>query len=390
VSGPGPGVAPELRRDAPLLLAVESIGTRTAAAVRRVLIRFGGHAFFGGRRPPDGGLGHGPVAPDAEAPTPDPEEPASESSFFFLSGTPTVFARLFTTVEEPRHGLWQALSHALTAYDAALARATPTWIMGILNVTPDSFSDGGQYLDPGAAEARALAMVEEGAQILDIGGESTRPGAVTVPVDEELRRVLPVVQRLAGKTAAAISVDTRKAAVARACLEAGAAIVNDVSGLTFDPELGRVVARAQATLVLMHMRGSPGTMQQVPYYEDVVADTMRFLRRQVRAAMEAGISPDQLWIDPGFGFGKTVAHNLEILRRLREYTSIGAPILVGTSRKSTLGHVLGGVPESERLEGTAATVAVAIAHGAAIVRVHDVKEIARVVRMTDAIFGRQA
>jgi dihydropteroate synthase len=389
VSGPGPGVSPEARRDCPLLLAAESIGTRTAAAVRRVVIQFGGHAFFGGRQSADGSPQSRPVAPDPEDRRPDPEAPASGSPLFFLSGTPDVFAHLFTTVEEPRCGLWQALSHALTAYDAALARTTPTRIMGILNVTPDSFSDGGQYLDPGAAEARARAMVEEGAQILDIGGESTRPGAATVPVEEELRRVLPVVQRLVGKTAAAISVDTRKAAVARTCLDAGAAIVNDVSGLTFDPELGRVVAQAQATLVLMHMGGRPETMQHAPHYEDVVADTLRFLRRQIRAAMEAGISADHLWIDPGFGFGKTVAHNLEILRRLREYTSIGAPIVVGTSRKSTLGHVLGGVPEGERLEGTAATVAVAIAHGARTVRVHDVKEIARVVRMTDAILGRQ-
>jgi len=306
----------------------------------------------------------------------------------FLSGPPAAFAHLFITLEEPRRGLWQALSHALTAYDAALARTAPTRLMGVVNVTPDSFSDGGQYLDPGAAEARALAMVEEGAQILDIGGESTRPGAASVPADEELRRVLPVVQRLAGKSAAAISIDTRKAAVARACLDAGATIINDVSGLTFDPELPQVVARAGATLVLMHMQGTPRTMQTAPYYAEVVADTMRFLRRQIRAAMEAGIREDRLWIDPGFGFGKTVAHNLEILRRLREYTSIGAPVLIGTSRKSTLGRVLGNLPESERLEGTAATVAIAIAHGAAIIRVHDVKEMARVARMTDAIFGR--
>jgi dihydropteroate synthase len=150
-----------------------------------------------------------------------------------------------------------------------------------------------------------------------------------------------------------------------------------------------VAARARATLVLMHMRGTPGTMQADPHYEDVVADSMRYLRRQMSVAREAGISPDRLWIDPGFGFGKTVAHNLEILRRLREYTSIGAPLLIGTSRKSTLGQVLDGLPESERLEGTAATVAVAIAHGAGIIRAHDVKEIGRVVRMTDAIFGRQ-
>jgi dihydropteroate synthase len=261
--------------------------------------------------------------------------------------------------------------------------------MGILNVTRDSFSDGGEYLDPGAAEARALAMVEEGADILDIGGESTRPGAAAVPAEEELRRVLPVVERLAGRVQAEISVDTTKAAVARACLEAGAAILNDVSGLTFEPELAQVAARHGATLVLMHIRGTPSTMQQDPQYEDVVAETMRFLRRQRQVALEAGVAPERVWIDPGFGFGKTAEHNLEILRRLREYTSIGASILIGTSRKSTIGRVLGDLPPDQRLEGTAATVAVAIASGARIIRVHDVREMARVARMTDAVVGRQ-
>jgi dihydropteroate synthase len=281
--------------------------------------------------------------------------------------------------------LWQALSHALLGYQAALEDSTPTQVMGILNVTPDSFSDGGQFLDPGAAEDRAHQMIEEGAQILDIGGESTRPGAETVSAEEELRRVLPVVQRLAGRVRAQISVDTTKAEVARACLEAGATIINDVSGLTFEPELAQVVAMRGATLILMHMQGDPRTMQQDPHYDDVVADTMRFLRRQMRIAMDAGVEANRLWIDPGFGFGKTAAHNLEILRRLREYTSIGAPLLIGTSRKSTIGRVLGGLPPDQRLEGTAATVAAAVMNGARIVRVHDVREMARVAQMTDAI-----
>jgi dihydropteroate synthase len=260
--------------------------------------------------------------------------------------------------------------------------------MGILNITPDSFSDGGQLLDPGAAEERAHQMVEEGAQILDIGGESTRPGAEPVPAEEELQRVLPVVQRLAGRVKAEISVDTTKAEVARACLEAGATIINDVSGLSFEPELAQAVAQHSATLVLMHIQGDPRTMQQDPRYDDIVADTMRFLRRQMRVATDAGVGENRLWIDPGFGFGKTAAHNLEILRRLREYTCLGAPILIGTSRKSTLGRVLGGLPPDQRLEGTAATVTAAILNGARIIRVHDVKEMARVARMTDAIVGR--
>jgi dihydropteroate synthase len=314
--------------------------------------------------------------------------PEQSSSSLLLSGTPQQFSALFAGVE-PEPGLWNALRDAVRAYHASLDSRAPTRVMGIVNVTPDSFSDGGEYLDPGAAEARALAMVEEGADILDIGGESTRPGAAAVPAEEELRRVLPVVERLAGRVQAEISVDTTKAAVARACLEAGAAILNDVSGLTFEPELAQVAARHGATLVLMHMQGTPRTMQQDPRYEDVVAETMRFLRCQRQVALEAGVAPERVWIDPGFGFGKTAAHNLEILRRLREYSSIGAPILIGTSRKSTIGRVLGDLPPDQRLEGTAGTVAVAIAHGASIVRVHDVREIARVARMTDAIVGRQ-
>jgi len=197
-----------------------------------------------------------------------------------------------------------------------------------------------------------------------------------------------VVQRLAGKVKAAISVDTMKSEVARPCLDAGATIINDVSGLTFDPKLAQTVARTGATLVLMHMRGTPRTMQQDPRYEDVIAETMRFLRRQRHVAIQAGVDEKHLWIDPGFGFGKTAAQNLEILRRLREYTSIGAPLLIGTSRKSTLGRALGDLPPEDRLEGTAATVAVAILNGASVVRVHDVKEMARVARMTDAILGR--
>jgi dihydropteroate synthase len=364
-------------------VAIEQIGTRTATALRHVLLPAGGAAFYSSSRLAEIGPAPSPSRPETEPPAADGS--ASDRGSFFLTGTPESFARLFTTMKEPRRGLWQALSHALAGYDRALAETAPTRIMGILNVTPDSFSDGGAYLDPGAAAERALAMVQEGAQILDIGGESTRPGAECVPAGEELQRVLPVVRRLAGKVRAQISIDTTKAEVARACLDAGATIINDVSGLTFEPKLALEVARARATLVLMHMRGTPRTMQAAPEYEDVVADTMRFLRCQVRVATEAGVTEQRLWIDPGFGFGKTAEHNLEILRRLREYTSIGAPVLIGTSRKSTLGRVLGDLPASERLEATAATVAVAIAGGASIVRVHDVKEMARVARMTDAV-----
>jgi dihydropteroate synthase len=282
---------------------------------------------------------------------------------------------------------------ALDGYFEALADESPTRVVGILNVTPDSFSDGSRYLDVAAALARAREMVAEGADWIDVGGESTRPGSEPVPADEELRRVLPVFESLAGMPDVTLSIDTTKSMVAERCLATGATVVNDVSGLTFDPQMAEIVAAAGAGLVLMHIRGTPRTMQVDPVYDDVVADTLRFLRRQVAVAVAAGVSPGRIWIDPGFGFGKTVAHNVEILRRLREYTSSGLPIFIGTSRKSALGRLLArdgepiAAPE-QRLEATAATVAIAITHGARAVRVHDVRAMARVARVTDAILGR--
>jgi dihydropteroate synthase len=283
------------------------------------------------------------------------------------------------------------------ALDAASRNAaTPSTplVMGILNVTPDSFSDGGLWVDAERAVQRGLEMVEEGADVLDIGGESTRPGAEEVPEEEELRRILPVVTSLRSRTKALLSVDTRKSSVARACLEAGADWINDVSGLTYDPALADVVAGyPEAKLVLMHCRARPSDERYStewdeagrPVYEDVVADSMRWLRTQARVALSRGVRPEQLWIDPGFGFGKTYEQNLDVLRRLREYTSMGLPILVGTSRKSSVGKLVGDLPADQRLEGTAATVAWALAEGASAVRVHEVREMARVTRATHAL-----
>jgi dihydropteroate synthase len=282
-----------------------------------------------------------------------------------------------------RHGA--ALRQAVENYLHSLGAPRRPLVVGILNVTPDSFSDGGQHLDPSAAVRRGVEMVAEGADWIDVGGESTRPGAAAVPAEEELRRVLPVVAELARAVKVPLSIDTRKAEVARRCLEAGASIVNDVSALTHDPEMAAVVAAAGASVVLMHMPGDPTTMQSRTDYRDVVADTARYLRQRAEAAVAAGIPPERLWIDPGFGFGKTPAQNLAILRRLREYRAIGLPILVGTSRKSTLGRLLGGAPPEDRLPGTAATVTAAVLAGAAAVRVHDVREIARVVSVAAAI-----
>ncbi len=258
------------------------------------------------------------------------------------------------------------------------------WVQGILNVTPDSFSDGGRFLDPAAAVARGRAMAEEGADLLDGGGESTRPGSAPVPEAEERARVIPVIRALARDVAVPISVDTSKASVAAAALEAGAAMVNDVTALRGDPAMAGVLARAGGALVLMHMQGEPRTMQAAPRYGEVVAEVAAFLRERVEAAVAAGIAREQLLVDPGIGFGKTLEHNLEILRRLGELRSIGRPILVGPSRKSFLGALLD-LPVGERLEGTLAAVAACVLRGALVVRVHDVRAAARAVRVAAAL-----
>lgn len=245
--------------------------------------------------------------------------------------------------------------------------------MGVLNLTPDSFYDGGRYVTVQAAVTQALTMVEEGADIIDIGGESSRPGAGSVNLDEELARVVPVVEALAAKSDVLISVDTTKSAVARASIAHGARIINDISALRFDPDMGEVVARGGAFLVLMHMQGTPETMQQDPRYTDPVTEIEDFLRERIDAAVSAGIDRKRLIIDPGIGFGKRLAHTLEILRRLASFKDLGVPILIGLSRKSFLGEILD-LPTSARLEGTIAANAIAIANGADIIRVHDVKE----------------
>ncbi|MCG0278093.1 MAG: dihydropteroate synthase [Thermanaeromonas sp.] len=256
--------------------------------------------------------------------------------------------------------------------------------MGVLNVTPDSFSDGGLYFDLDRALERAYSMVEAGADIIDVGGESTRPGSDPVPLEEELRRVLPVVERLARELKVPISVDTYKAEVARQALERGATMINDITGLRADPRMPEVVARFGCPVVVMHIKGTPKNMQENPTYEDVVAEVKEYLLEGIRLAVEAGLPREKVIIDPGIGFGKTVDHNLEILRRLKEFKALGQALLVGTSRKSFIGKLLN-LPVNERLLGTAATVALSIAGGADIVRVHDVGEMKQVVQMADAI-----
>ena len=274
------------------------------------------------------------------------------------------------------------LNHVRRLQQTVLQR---TVVMGILNVTPDSFYDGGRYARAEAAVQRALQMVQDGADIVDIGGESTRPGSQPVPEEEELRRVLPVIEAVRGQVDVPISIDTTKSRVAERALQAGACMVNDISGLGFDPRMAEVVARHGALCCVMHIQGTPQTMQQNPQYEDVVRDISRYFEERLALAERAGIPRENIWLDPGIGFGKTVEHNLEILRRLREFTAFGLPILIGTSRKSFIGKILGDLPPEERLEGTAATVAIAIMNGANAVRVHDVREMVRVARMTDAV-----
>ena len=266
--------------------------------------------------------------------------------------------------------------------EAAEASPDRTLVMGVVNVTPDSFSDGGRFLRVDDAVAQGLRLAAEGADYLDIGGESSRPGAEEVGEQEELDRVAPVIERLAAGVDVPVSIDTYKPSVARECLRLGARMINDISGLG-DPEMIRVATEAGASVVIMHMRGRPKTMQRDPHYDDVVGEVRTFLHERAAQAREAGI--EDVIVDPGIGFGKTAAHNFEILRRLAAFTSLGFPVLVGPSRKSFLGALPSGLPPEQRLEGTLAAVAVAVVNGAAIVRVHDVAATKRAVEVADAI-----
>jgi dihydropteroate synthase len=274
--------------------------------------------------------------------------------------------------------------HTLACGGRRLDFSVKTGIMGILNVTPDSFYDGGRYLDPQVAVDRAHQMVAEGADIIDIGGQSSRPGSDPVSEAEEADRVLPVVEAVAKSASTIISVDTYRAGIARAALDAGAHLINDISALRFDPALLRVVAEHRAPLILMHMKGMPRTMQLNPSYDALIDEVFAFLHDRLGAAQAGGIPAEHLLIDPGIGFGKGARHNLELLRKLHHFHTLGRPIVIGTSRKSFIGRVLGSEVD-ERLEGTAATVAAAIIQGVDIIRVHDVRAMVRVARMLDAM-----
>lgn len=314
-----------------------------------------------------------------------------------LMGTLRQFALLLTKLTQQPLGLKEVadgIGNALSHFESTLSPlkwrnfeldlSSRTHLMGILNVTPDSFSDGGRFLDVAKAVGHGQRVEEEGADLIDIGGESTRPGAEAVSMNEELKRVIPVIDGLSKKISIPISIDTYKAKVAREALDHGASMVNDISGLRGDKEMASLVAGAEVPLVITHMKGTPRNMQKNPRYTSVLGEITHFLRQQSEVALAAGVARDKIIVDPGIGFGKTREHNLEILNRLPELRSLGFPILIGTSRKSFIGLTLD-LPVEKRLQGTAATVAYSIIQGASVVRVHDVKEMVQVARMTDAI-----
>ncbi len=261
---------------------------------------------------------------------------------------------------------------------------TRSYLMGVLNVTPDSFSDGGRFFKLEEAVKQGLKLAEEGADIIDIGGESTRPGSEPVPIDEELRRVIPVIEELYKEIQVPISIDTYKSRVAKEALDSGALMVNDISGLRFDPEMKKVVVEYDVPVILMHIQGTPRNMQENPKYDNLIGNLKSYLKDSISIAEEAGISEDKIIVDPGIGFGKTLDDNLRILKNLSEFRSLGKPVMIGVSRKSFIGKILD-LPTDKRLEGSLAALAVAIMNGANILRVHDVKESKRVAKLVDAI-----
>lgn len=272
----------------------------------------------------------------------------------------------------------------------ALVLGERTLVMGVLNITPDSFSDGGHYLDAEQAVARAFEIESQGADILDVGGESTRPGSTGISSQEEMRRVIPVLEKLQGRLKIPISIDTSKAEVAEAAIYHGAQIINDVTGLRADPRLAEIAAQRKLPLILMHMRGEPRTMQNKPFARDVMREVTTGLRQSIARARHAGVAKSQIILDPGLGFGKRAEQSFELIARISELARLGFPLLIGASRKSFVGKALGGAPREGRAWGTAATVAAAILGGAHMVRVHEVAEMVQVAQVADVILNPRA
>jgi dihydropteroate synthase len=299
-----------------------------------------------------------------------------------LAQTPCLQA-VVTALEQALRCQESAPAH-LWLGDRQLALGQRTYVMGILNVTPDSFSDGGLYLQPEQAIKHAEEMLVDGADLIDVGGQSSRPGAIPIPEEVEHHRVIPVIREVVQRYGALVSVDTYRASIAEAALDAGAVLINDISAMRFDAQMAPLIARRQAAVVLMHMQGTPQTMQHAPAYHHVIDDVYGFLAARLHDAMQHGIARQRIVLDPGFGFGKTVHHNLTLLRGLEHFQALGQPLLVGTSRKSFLGRLLQR-EVWDRLEGTLVSVVYATLRGAAIVRVHDVKPVVQAVRVLDAL-----
>jgi len=358
-------------------LKVEGIDPRTANLLKQEMLSVGGDAALDRR-----GL-----------------DCSSSSTDALLMGTEKQFGKLFSKLEQypDLHPFGQSLREILRNLSRAhytircrkrtFTLGKRTLLMGVLNVTPDSFSDGGLFFDKEAAISRGLKMVEEGADFIDIGGESTRPGSKPLGLDEELRRVIPVIEFLAREVDAPISIDTYKSTVAKKAIEAGAQIINDISGLHLDPSLSQIAAKEDVPLVLMHIRGNPETMQKNIHYESLFSEIIQYLKDSIQRAESAGVDPEQIIIDPGIGFGKTVEDNLLILKNLQEFKILGKPLLLGTSRKTFIGKILN-ADVTERLEGTLSSIVVGVLNGAHIIRCHDVLQAKRAIAIADAV--RQA
>jgi dihydropteroate synthase len=355
-------------------LMVEGIRPRTASLLKQEMLSVGGDAALGRN-----GLDCSASETDA-----------------LLMGTQKQFQKLLlkldqnTDLQPLSESLRETLKNISKTHYAIRCRQKKyslgkrTLLMGILNITPDSFSDGGQYFDKERAIAHGIKMAEEGADILDIGGESTRPGSKPLPLEEEIRRVIPVIEVLAKELDVPVSIDTYKSAVAEIAVDAGAQIINDISGLHFDPDLGKVAAKKDVPLILMHIRGTPETMQKDVHYNSLFSEILRYLKESIQRAESAGVDPQQIIIDPGIGFGKTVDDNLLIIKNLSEFRILGKPILLGTSRKNFIGKILN-AEANERLEGTLSTIAIGVLNGAHIVRCHDVLQAKKAIALADAI-----
>jgi dihydropteroate synthase len=355
-------------------LKVEGIHPRMANLLKQEMLSLGGDAALDGR-----GLDCSSAETDA-----------------ILMGTQKQFNKLllkldqYTALQPLGESLRETLKNiSKTHYSIRCGEKTyplgkRTLIMGVLNVTPDSFSDGGFYFNKEQAIAYGLRMVEEGADFLDIGGESTRPGSKPLELEEELHRVIPVIESLAKEVDAPISIDTYKSVVAQRAIEAGAKIVNDISGLHFDPDMGKVAAKEDVPLILMHIKGRPETMQKDIHYDSLFSEILQYLRESIQRAEAAGVDPQQIIIDPGIGFGKNLEDNLLILKNLWEFRILGKPILLGTSRKSFIGKILHAEP-NERLEGTLSSIAISVLNGAHIIRCHDVLQGKKAIAVADAI-----